>query len=144
MNREIKFRMWDKKDKKMRKVESIGFGELNHYENPVVNGVGYDCINDKEIMVHRDFPHFELMQYTGFKDYHCKDIYEGDIVSFFNDEDYIIKPGYAEVIFENGAFCLKHFKYGTECLGNFDIDDMNISVLGNIYENPKLLKESEK
>lgn len=138
--------MWDKKSKKMRKVESIAFGELSPSLEgyPVVNGVGYDFINDKNIMVHRDLPHFELMQYTGFKDYNCKEIYEGDIVRFFNDEDYIIKPGYAEVVFEDGAFCLKHFKYGTECLGNFDIDDMNISVVGNIYENPKLLKECEE
>lgn len=37
---------------------------------------------------------------------------------------------------------MENEKYGTDYLGNMDIDDMDIRVIGNIYENPELL-ESE-
>lgn len=143
--RELKFRAWDKKSKKIRIVESIGFGELSYYNEgyPVANMIGRDYIHDKDIIIHRDSYKHELMQYTGLKDKNGKDIYEGDILKFFNDVDYIMKPGYAEVIFEDGAFACKHFKYGIECLVNMDVVDMDITVAGNIYENPELL-EGEK
>ena len=141
--RDIKFRAWDKKTKKMRTVESIGFGELSYYNEgyPVVNMIGRDCINDKDIIIHRDSYQYELMQYTGLKDKNGKEIYEGDILKFFNDVDYIIKPGYAKVVFEDGEFCCKHYKYGTEYLANMDVVDMDITVAGNIYKDKHLLEE---
>ena len=37
---------------------------------------------------------------------------------------------------------MENEKYGIDYLGNMDIDDMDIRVIGNIYENPELL-ESE-
>ena len=151
MNREIKFRMWDKKSKKMRKVESIGFGKLNHYENPVVNGVGYDCINDKEIMVHRDFPHFELMQYTGLKDKNDNKIYEGDIirqVKVRTKEEHIDKNNY-KVVFKYGSFWLERPDGNTVYIKDFPTIDEFVGfecfeVIGNVYENPELLKEDEE
>lgn len=79
-------------------------------------------------------------QYAGVKDKNEKEIYDGDIVEFYNDVDYIVHPGIAKVIFDLGAFQMENEKYGTDYLGNMDIDDMGIRVIGNIYENPDLLK----
>ena len=141
MNRVIKFRMWDKNSHKMRKVESIAFGELSPSLEgyPVVNGVGYDCIHDKNIMVHRDLPDFELMQYTGIEDMNLNEIYEGDIVTILDrnaddDEHFVVKYNDSDAIYElEGETYIWNFTdiYGYQC-----------EVIGNIYENPELLKES--
>ena len=64
MNREIKFRIWDKKSKKMRKVESIGFGMIGVSTKgyPVVNALGKDCIENKDILIHRENGEYELLE----------------------------------------------------------------------------------
>ena len=82
----------------------------------------------------------EIVRNSGVKDTTGKEIYEGDIVEFYNDVDYVLHPGIAKVIFDLGAFQMENEKYGNEYLGNMDIDDMCIRVIGNIYENPDLLK----
>lgn len=119
MNGDIKFKVWDKARKVM------------HYQ---ADGDVIFCFDGIGVSVYltdgTEISDYELMQYTGVNDCHGKEIYDRDIVQFFNDTDYIITPGYAKVIFENGAFCLKHFKYGVENLNNIDIDDMNVSVVG--------------
>ncbi len=130
--REIKFRAWDKNKNKMYQVRGINFDNEDLWLK----------INETQIMGANLFE-VELMQYTGLKDKNGKEIYKGDILQFYNDVDYIIKPGYAKVVFKDGAFCCKHFKYGTEYLANMDMSDMDITVVGNIYENPELLKEGE-
>ena len=119
--REIKFRAWDKINKDMFNVESINFQERRVY---------------KDVVSYRNFNDIELMQYTGLKDKNNKEIYEGDILSDGNDE----KP--YKVIFENGSF-------RAEFEGDFEeysFDLINIvaqgcEVVGNIYENPELIKE---
>ncbi len=130
--REIKFRAWNKNKNKMYQVRGINFDNEDLWLK----------INETQIMGANLFE-VELMQYTGLKDKNGKEIYKGDILQFYNDVDYIIKPGYAKVVFKDGAFCCKHFKYGTEYLANMDMSDMDITVVGNIYENPELLKEGE-
>lgn len=130
--REIKFRAWDKNKNKMYQVRGINFDNEDLWLK----------INETQIMGANLFE-VELMQYTGLKDKNGKEIYKGDILQFYNDVDYIIKPGYAKVVFKDGAFCCKHFRYGTEYLANMDMSDMDITVVGNIYENPELLKEGE-
>ena len=66
--REIKFRAWDKKSKKMRQVVEIVWN-TGFYLEPNDNTVkliwvkGYDCIEQKDIMIKRE-KDFELMQYT--------------------------------------------------------------------------------
>jgi uncharacterized phage protein (TIGR01671 family) len=132
--REIKFRLYSTEEEEMFFNENIVNIDL------VCN---FARIENERFKGFFDFGEGEesiLMQYTGLKDKNGKEIYEGDILKLFNDVDYIMKPGYAKIVFEDGAFCCKHFKYGTEYLANMDVSDMDITVAGNIYENPNLLE----
>lgn len=137
--RDIKFRAWDKKTKKMRTVESIGFGELSYYNEgyPVVNMIGRDCINDKDIIIHRDSYQYELMQYTGLKDRNGKEIYEGDILLYNNYIKTVIS-------YKNGAFVRSYENSNIYILYDSFITDGRLDdyeVIGNIYEDKHLLEE---
>ena len=119
--REIKFRAWDKLNKEMFNVESINFQERRVYRDTVS---------------YREFNDIELMQYTGLKDKNNKEIYEGDILFESSGENYY------KVVFENASFRAE-FKGDFEEY-SFDLIDVvaqGCEVVGNIYENPELIKE---
>ena len=70
----------------------------------------------------------EIMQYTGLKDKNGKEIYEGDICKHQNPSE----SNYVE--YRLGVWCL--MPHGLYLHG----EDMMVEVIGNIYENPELLK----
>ncbi len=124
--KDIKYRAWLKEHNKMQDVSSIdcGTGRILAY--------GYT----KQILPEK----YVLMQSTGQKDKNDVKIYEGDIVKFtllFGDNEYI-----GLVIYENG-------QYIVDCSGKkisiADTLGLGVSeVVGNIHQNPELLKEGRK
>ena len=136
--REIKFRGYCKDELIGSQWVTNGYGVFN-----------IDYVNGKRdtflITPYGDYYIYEesVGQYTGLKDINNIEICEGDIVSFYNDEEYKLNPTTALVVYEVGAFMLEHKKLGKEYLGEIDIENMCVKVIGNIYENPELLKMEE-
>ena len=130
--REIKFRAWDKKLKKMFEFELEWSKYINHYEIPCLTPVGVGNPNVENIKNPSDF-----MQYTGLKDKNGKEIYEGDIVDF---KSYPL----SEVVYVRDRFTPI---YDRSSYDEWEFDFWRISndceVVGNIYENPELLEGEE-
>lgn len=133
MSREIKFRAWLKGRMVYITPDDDYFidgdGRLVKIEQ-IENGCNYQGFEDYEC---------NLMQYTGLKDKHGKEIYEGDIVKFH----------YKRVIYKIGPVVWN------DMFGSWDIDCTDFvaykslgkfnsvsEVIGNIYENPELLEET--
>jgi uncharacterized phage protein (TIGR01671 family) len=75
-----------------------------------------------------------LMQYTGLKDKNGKEIYEGDIVRFDNSSAGIPDADYRQAVVQYRApeFMPHHLS---------NVTGYDVEVIGNIYENPELLKD---
>jgi hypothetical protein len=122
--REIKFRVWNSRNK--------------NWDTPAL----LEVFNADGILVHlydSKSEHTIIQQYTGLKDKNGKEIYEGDIC----DAGMVIGP----VEFIIGSFSLAsnpliEFLPKNICVFDPDFDPswIDVTVIGNIYENPELLK----
>ena len=125
--REIKFRAWHKEEKIIGEVLGI---DILHKEIFFSN-------EDIDCYEHSDFKDIELMQYTGLYDKKGKEIYEGDIVKLrANHGIGVIK--YSD---EWGAFVVEYIKPRPLVVLGMNYYKEDIEVIGNIYENPELIKE---
>lgn len=126
MSREIKFRAWN--GKKMLIV-----GDM-HWS--VHKGWSWNSRRNKEGMY--NYGSGNLMQYTGLKDTNGIAIYEGDIVS----HNWLT----ATVVFDRGGFRAmyrgdEHFYGGSNY---YDLLIAGVEVVGNIHQNPELLKGGDE
>ena len=112
--RDIKFRAWNGK----KIIEPVISDGTDGGETAYVNmNQAIDCYD------------YELMQFTGLQDKNGNDIYEGDVVE-------------VESYYRLGEFTQKVVKWEDNGGYNiFNITDKLIEVVGNIYENPELIKD---
>ena len=133
--REIKFRAWHKEQNKMYSAEEMGIDQLTL----MTDGRGLANISGQDTRLSRmdNGKHMIPLQYTGLHDKNGKEIYEGDIVSVAWRDDYGAESYEAIEVKYNEAQC------GFAPFANSPFDNRvyehNI-VIGNIYENPDLLK----
>ncbi len=81
----------------------------------------------------------KLMQYTGLKDKHGKEIYEGDVIKHDYYYDYGQSGEYksfTKCVTWDDIYCGFKPMYAT---GEYSLPRNSIEVVGNIYENPELL-----
>ena len=124
--REIKFRAWDSQE--MIYEPSLYTDDFARNINQYFE-YWQKIVDENERMI--------FMQYTGLKDINGKEIYEGDIIEFDNEIKLIV---YWDNVL--GGFALKNLT-NTAVVPLTDMIKP-IKVLGNIYENPELLKETKK
>ncbi len=130
--REIKFRGWHTIAKKMFSAEEMATDQLSLLPTGEFINVSGTSTRLSEIYP-RD--KFIPLQFTGLFDKQGKEIYEGDII-----QPYFHKYVKSEVVkYENGGF-------SPFSIAGWEIVESpnSCEVIGNIYENSGLLKESEQ
>lgn len=125
MSREIKFRVWDENNM------AAPFDMIAQLTDVI------DSYFDKSAI---------FMQYTGLKDRHGVEIYEGDVLRLNNPEGEMFFNGTAFVEWKEWGFRFNPITYTqpeNEMFYDstmFWHDQEDYEVIGNIYENPELLE----
>ena len=147
--REIKFRYWDT----IRK-EFITAGDVYLLMNGRVLAGDMDNLPLVDIT-----ENVVKIQYTGLKDKNGREIFEGDIIGTWEQDEYIperdsgggivgydVKEGFSQigiVAFNNAWFTYETKKHiaGRKEKIYAPLDFTNdLFIVGNVYENPELLK----
>jgi uncharacterized phage protein (TIGR01671 family) len=134
--REIKFRAWEVN-------KSLGGRMSKTFTLFDIHNSGFGTYGDS----------YTLMQFTGLKDKNGKDIYEGDVVKKSFGSFYWIGvlnffgSPHSRFALEN----ISHNVHNEDCIANECICSLKINgidnlydnqgeIIGNIYENPELIK----
>jgi len=136
--REIKFRAWDGKYKKMR--YKVCVGNLHDEENYTAHSVylkpgdtDYKIEHPGQWMNFDEHSDYTLMQYTGQTDRNGKEIYEGDIIK--TTTGLIYEVFWCEEMF-SFRVSNKTSPANGYMLSSAELDE----VIGNIYEHAELFK----
>lgn len=135
MERVIKFRAWDKINKKMAIVKRLSF----------------ETFVNETIICHEDGKSFactlvdiELMQFTGLHDKHGVEIYEGDVLLVWTKGDSaghayegVVKWFIDQFVIEFSSS--DNFPFNT----NLGIWANKSEIKGNVYQHPHLLTSRE-
>ena len=125
--REIKFRAWDKKCIEVYGT-GMSYGEHEYFDDMLAFRFNhFESDNPSEIIYE---------QFTGLRDKNGKEIYEGDIVRWDINQSHPI--GIVDYIDSYGGYDLKNI-YDDYHVCN-DWGRGEYEVVGNIHENPELLK----
>jgi len=139
--REIKFRVWDVISKAM-----IGGETIESATNPDESSVYHTGLSYGDLFVGRydhkgDWYELPIMQFTGLSDKNGRDIYEGDILKYSLYVDHgqwgeTVPGGTVQVTWlqERAGF------YPFYVWSSYDDQFKTCEVIGNIYENPELIK----
>jgi uncharacterized phage protein (TIGR01671 family) len=150
MNREIKFRAWNREMKHMvypslefgREIWECTYKRIIQCETNK-NGYTVEHVLEKVSIDHiLQDPIFEVMQFTGLHDKNGNEIYEGDILSIHSEETYGV------IIWNNNYSCWEYLinndpeesKFPYSGMLNKDISDLYL-IEGNIFENPEILEQ---
>lgn len=142
--RDIKFRAWDKKRKRMYQVLHL---HLDSREEVWATVKGFDIIEQKDIHIRIQPKYIELMQYTGLNDKNGKEIYEGDIVKYFGKwkGGNAVPPDFMphRISWVMGGFHAIpmdiHTAVSSHATNWKGVGHTDCEIIGNIYENPELL-----
>lgn len=80
--------------------------------------------------------HYEFNQFTGLLDKNGEEIYEGDVI-YFEEPEFETKMLKCEIVFYEGCFCAK---WTNGYIPVWDFSKKDVEIIGNIYENPELIK----
>lgn len=128
--KEIKFRMWSIENEEMYEVTALDF-IIEHVSYWFCNKATVPYVISKESL---PFDQCKLMQFTGLSDKNGKSIYAGDILQLYSGK-YLVKwecnhylhPLPYEEILNIG-------------IPTSYVEVENGEIIGNVYENPELLK----
>ena len=131
MNRQIKFRVWDKITNRYLQELGIYYWHIPYsLDGEEITGEA-NLFGLSELLRHNNFV---AQQYTGLTDSQGNPICEGDILEWKGE--FI-----AEVFFEkeNAAFVIKSKKGGKAFMSENYV--LNFQIIGNIFEHKHLLEK---
>lgn len=127
----IKFRAWHTIQKKMYSPEEMGEDQLTL----MPDGKGLINVSSISTQLSQFINEMIPLQFTGLKDKNGKEVYDGDIIQVDNEEN----PAITECKYDKGCFILED-NAGGHWTRQLHHQPERLTIIGNIYENPELLK----